>query len=116
MVEGRGNGSRLTIHRNKKFSTTSLVLGVEYHFKTNISIALTELMCRCSKRPGVVVPVTLMKGTTVTRRKEHWRMSFFAKIPKAKNNIVKPRAKKSPLDHRRFIPSSTEVWVPDQAH
>jgi hypothetical protein len=39
-----------------------------------------------------------MKGTTVTRRKEHWCMSFFAKTPKAENIVTKPRAKKSLSD------------------
>jgi hypothetical protein len=32
-------------HRNRKFSTTSLVHGVEYHIKTNTGIAIVELVC-----------------------------------------------------------------------
>jgi hypothetical protein len=112
MVEGGGDASRLFIHRNKKFSTTSLIHGVEYHFKTNTNVATVKLVCRCSKRPGAIVPFILMKGATVTRRKEHRCMSFFAKTPKAENIVTKPRAKKSLSDHRRFIPSSTTIWVP----
>jgi hypothetical protein len=75
MVECGGDASRLTIHRNKKFCTTLLVHGAEFHFKTNISIANAELMCRCSMRPRVVVPFISMKDTTVTHRKEHQCMT-----------------------------------------
>jgi hypothetical protein len=57
-----------------------------------------------------------MKGNIITRRKEHRRMSFFAKIPKAGNIATKPRAKKSPSDHQRFITSSTKILVPNHAH
>jgi hypothetical protein len=31
--------------RNRKFSTTSLVHGVEYHFKTNTGATTVELVC-----------------------------------------------------------------------
>jgi hypothetical protein len=73
-------------------------------------------MCRCSKRLGVVVPFVSTKGTTVTCRKEHQHMSFFAKTPKAENIVNKPRAKKSMSGRRRFIPSSTKILVPNCAH
>jgi hypothetical protein len=59
-VEGGGNISWLIIHRNKKFSTTSLVHGVEYHFKTNTGVAPIGLMCQCSKWLRAIVPFVLM--------------------------------------------------------
>jgi hypothetical protein len=70
MVKGGGDTSRLTIYRIKKFSTTSLVHGAEYHFKTKTSVATPELFCRCSKQLRVVVPFLLTKGTTITCHKE----------------------------------------------
>jgi hypothetical protein len=57
---------------------------VEYHFKTNNGVATVELMFRCSKWLGPVVPFVSMKGTTVTRRKEHQLMSFLQKCQKQK--------------------------------
>jgi hypothetical protein len=44
MVKDGGNASWFLIHRNKKFSTTSLVYGVEYNFKINTIVALIELV------------------------------------------------------------------------
>jgi hypothetical protein len=86
MVEGGGDASQLIIHTNMKFSTTSLVHGAMYHFKTNTGVATVELVCRCSKRSGVVVPFISMKGTTITCHDEHRRMSFFCKNAKRRKH------------------------------
>jgi hypothetical protein len=69
--------------RNKKFSTMMLVHEAQCHLKTNPNTALVKLMLRCSMWPGVVIPLISTRGTTPNSCKEHRRMSFFAKAPKA---------------------------------
>jgi hypothetical protein len=42
-----------------------------------------------------------VRGITATSRKEHWRVSFFAKVTKAENTFAEQKAIKGPSVHRR---------------
>jgi hypothetical protein len=54
-----------------KLSTTSLAQIVMHHLKGNVDTALGEFMGQCLVRLGAVVPIAVVRGTTIANRNGH---------------------------------------------
>jgi hypothetical protein len=110
MTEGGGDAfSVRQTHRERKFSTTSLVY---IALKMSIGIALVKHMSQWSIRPGAVVPLASARGITVTSRREHSRMRLLPKVAKpneSKSITTEPKAKPSPTEHQRTIPRGSNA-------